>query len=146
MKTLYFIGNGFDIAHDIKSRYRDFRDFMNESKEYDDLVIMLEELYGCTEADLWREFETALGLITGKEIYENAVDNAGKDEELEREARMQQDIMHCNASNIRERLGDAFSDWVAQISLDKVKPSYGIEPTDLFFTFNYTETRITLRV
>ena len=41
MKTLYFIGNGFDIAHEIKSQYRDFRDFMNASKEYDDLVIML---------------------------------------------------------------------------------------------------------
>ena len=44
MKTLFFIGNGFDIAHDIKSRYKDFRDFMNASKEYDDLVTMLEEL------------------------------------------------------------------------------------------------------
>ena len=54
MKTLYFLGNGFDIAHEIESCYSDFRDFMNESKEYDDLVIMLEELYGCTEADLWR--------------------------------------------------------------------------------------------
>lgn len=116
MKTLYFIGNGFDIAHEIKSRYRDFRDFMNANKEYDDLVTMLEELYGCTVKDLWCEFEKALGLITGKAIYEDAVANAGKDEELEREARMQQDIMHWNASNIRERLGDAFSDWVAQIS------------------------------
>lgn len=144
MKTLYFIGNGFDIAHDIKSRYRDFRDFMNASKEYDDLVTMLEELYGCTVKDLWCEFEKALGLITGKVIYEDAVDNAGKDEELEREARMQQDIMHWNASNIRERLGDAFSDWVAQISLDKVKPFYGIDPTDLFFTFNYTKTLETI--
>lgn len=144
MKTLYFIGNGFDIAHDIKSRYRDFRDFMNASKEYDDLVTMLEVLYSCTVKDLWCEFEKALGLITGKVIYEDAVDNAGKDEELEREARMQQDIMHWNASNIRERLGDAFSDWVAQISLDKVKPFYGIDPTDLFFTFNYTETLETI--
>ena len=72
MKTLYFIGNGFDIAHDIKSRYRDFRDFMNASKEYDDLVTMLEELYGCTVKDLWCEFEKALALITGKAIYEDA--------------------------------------------------------------------------
>ena len=45
MKTLYFLGNGFDIAHRIESRYSDFRDFMNASKEYEDLVIMLEELY-----------------------------------------------------------------------------------------------------
>ena len=80
MNTLYFLGNGFDIAHRIESRYSDFRDFMNESKEYDDLVIMLEELYGCTVENLWREFETALGLITGKEIYEDAVDSAGKKE------------------------------------------------------------------
>ena len=140
MKTLYFLGNGFDIAHRIESRYSDFQDFMNESKEYDDLVIMLEELYGCTVDNLWCEFETALGLITGKEIYEDAVESAGKDEELEREARMQQDIMHWNASNIRERLADAFSDWVAEISLDKVKPFYDINPKDLFLTFNYTDT------
>lgn len=37
-----FIGNGFDIAHHIKSRYSHFRDFMNASKKYDDLVMMLE--------------------------------------------------------------------------------------------------------
>lgn len=140
MKTLYFIGNGFDIAHDIKSRYKDFRDFMNASKEYDDLVIMLEELYGCAVEDLWSEFETALGLITGETIYKDAVASAEKDDELEREVRMQQDIMHWNASSIRDRLADAFSDWVAQISLEKVRPIYDISPEDLFLTFNYTET------
>lgn len=140
MKTLYFIGNGFDIAHEIKSRYRDFRDFMNASKEYDNLVIMLEELYGCTVKDLWREFETALGRINAKAIYDDAVINAGKDEEWEREVRMQQSIMHWNASSIKERLADAFSDWVSEISLDNVKPFYGITPENLFLTFNYTET------
>ena len=46
MKSLYFIGNGLDIAHDIES-------------QYDDLVTMLEELYSCTVKDLWREFEKA---------------------------------------------------------------------------------------
>lgn len=140
MKPLYFIGNGFDIAHGIRSRYNHFRDFMNVSKEYNDLVIILEELYGCTVEDLWSEFETALGLITGETIYKDAVASASKDDELEREARMQQDIMQWNASNIRERLADAFSNWVAQISLDKVKPFYCIDPTALFLTFNYTET------
>ncbi len=140
MKSLYFLGNGFDIAHDIKSRYSHFRDFMNASKRYDDLVIMLEELYGCTVDDLWCEFEAALGLITGEEIYKDAVDNAGEDDELERVARMQQDIMHWNSTNIRERLTDAFSDWVAQISLNHVKPIFDIDPSHLFLTFNYTET------
>lgn len=140
MKSLYFLGNGFDIAHDIKSRYSHFRDFMYASKEYDDLVIMLEELYGCTVDDLWCEFEAALGLITGKEIYNGAVDNADEDDELERVARMQQDIMHWNTTNIRERLTYAFSDWVAQISLDHVKPIFDIDPSHLFLTFNYTET------
>jgi hypothetical protein len=51
MKSLYFIGNGFDIAHDIES-------------QYDDLVTMLEELYSCTVKDLWREFEKALNSFT----------------------------------------------------------------------------------
>lgn len=51
MKSLYFIGNGLDIAHDIES-------------QYDDLVTMLEELYSCTVKDLWRELEKALNSFT----------------------------------------------------------------------------------
>lgn len=45
---------------------------MNSNRVYDDLIIMLEELYGYTVKDLWCEFEKTLGLITGNVIYEDA--------------------------------------------------------------------------
>lgn len=140
MSKLYIIGNGFDIAHNIKSRYENFRRFMDTSKKHDDLVSMLEEFYDDTEVDLWSEFEAALGLITGENVFTASKSLVDKDDELERELRQQQDLMHWNTSNIRERLADAFSDWTAQISLDGVKPIYDLIPGSLFMTFNYTET------
>ena len=140
MSKLYIIGNGFDIAHKIPSRYQDFRRFMETSKEHDDLVYMLEDFYDDTSVDLWSEFEAALGLINGENVFTAAKLSVDKDDELERELRQQQYVMNWNASNIRDRLAYAFSDWTAQIPLKEVKPIYELVPDSQFLTFNYTET------
>lgn len=140
MKKLYIIGNGFDIAHEIKSSYWNFRRFMETSREFDDLVYMLEDFYDDKEVDLWSEFERALGLISGEKIYKSTKADVDKDDEIEREFRQHQDLMNWNASSIRENLADAFSKWTAQISLNGVKPIYNLAPKSLFLTFNYTET------
>lgn len=104
MSKLYIIGNGFDIAHNIKSKYVDFRRFMETSREYDDLLYMLEEFYDNTEVDLWSEFEEALGLIMGENVFTASKSLVDKDEELERELRHQQDLMHWNKSPQRATL------------------------------------------
>lgn len=140
MGKLYIIGNGFDIAHEIKSSYWNFRRFMETSWVYDDLVYMLEDFYDDTEVDLWSEFERALGLISGENIYKTTKADVDKDDEIEREFRQHQDLMHWNTSSIRENLADAFSKWTAQISLNGVEPIYNLAPNSLFLTFNYTET------
>lgn len=137
---LYIIGNGFDIAHKIKSSYWNFRRFMETSREYDDLVYMLEDFYDDKDVDLWSEFERALGLISGEKIYKSTKSDVDKDDEIEREFRQHQDLMNWNASSIRENLADAFSKWTAQISLNGVEPIYNLMPNSLFLTFNYTET------
>ena len=50
MKSLYIIGNGFDIHHGIKSRYSDYREWL---KEYDfDLYDKLCRLYDSIDEDI----------------------------------------------------------------------------------------------
>lgn len=45
---LYIIGNGFDLHHKINSSYKNFRDWMNETKP--DVMNSIEETYGdCNE-------------------------------------------------------------------------------------------------
>ena len=54
--TLYIIGNGFDIAHGLKTRWADFKNFLIR---YDKrLFEQIEDLFKTSE--LWTDFETAL--------------------------------------------------------------------------------------
>lgn len=42
-KHLYFIGNGFDLHHEINSSYGHFRDWMSENNP--DVMNSVEEIY-----------------------------------------------------------------------------------------------------
>ena len=44
MKTLYIIGNGFDMHHDIKCSYKNFREWLGE--HHSDVPNKIEEIYG----------------------------------------------------------------------------------------------------
>ena len=46
-EDLYIIGNGFDLAHGIKSKYSDFRDFLasNQLELYQGLQEFFDEDY-----------------------------------------------------------------------------------------------------
>ena len=77
---IYILGNGFDLAHNLKTSYRDFRDYLEDTDlEY---LIQLEEMYGyypeskisMVQDNLWKEFEYQLGEIDA----ESKVDD-GKD-------------------------------------------------------------------
>lgn len=53
---------------------------------------MLEEFYDDTEVDLWSEFEAALGLITGENVYTATKLSVDKDDDLEKELRQQDEV------------------------------------------------------
>lgn len=50
MNTLYIIGNGFDIAHDLPTTYWHFRNFLDEHDWM--FLIRLEELFGIAQIDV----------------------------------------------------------------------------------------------
>ena len=67
-KRLYIIGNGFDIFHGVKSKYSDFKDYV-EQNDYD-LFEALEEYFNTDE--LWSDFEETLAYIDTEKIVDDA--------------------------------------------------------------------------
>ncbi len=61
MATLYILGNGFDLAHKLPTKYCDFESFLklSNNNDYRDLASGLEDIYN--PGELWCDFETALG-------------------------------------------------------------------------------------
>ena len=64
--NLIIIGNGFDLAHNLNTRYSDFMEYLwkNDKEFYDRLT---KYIY---DEDLWNDFETALGYFDDGELLE----------------------------------------------------------------------------
>ena len=59
--ALYILGNGFDLAHGLKTRYSDFRDYLAK-KQRNKISSLLDTLESVYDQDkLWSDFERALG-------------------------------------------------------------------------------------
>lgn len=169
MTNLYIIGNGFDLAHKMKTSYCDFRNFLLEqgvldNKDYsDDMFRDIpqcsigkdgEDIFNDTEViktimmgiddiehNLWKNIETSLGQIN----YSSYLQTYGlyDGEEINQEYIRNED----NAINLRKAIRQVhnyFYDW-----LETIKPAQ--EPledfekiidkqNDLFLSFNYTNT------
>ena len=57
-RILYIIGNGFDLAHGIKSSYWNFREWLVLNKY--NLVGMMD-IFFSNQRDVWSSIEQALG-------------------------------------------------------------------------------------
>lgn len=143
---LFVIGNGFDIAHKLNTRYTDFRNYI-EDKSWSFLV-RFEELYGlypgsdkkAVEDYLWNDFENNLSGI----IEETLVDN-GASIELDLESgdigiSDTLDTYWEQEYGFIEELHNYLYEWVAHINIDVEKKTKLIENyhDDLYLTFNYT--------
>ncbi len=145
MKTLYIIGNGFDIAHGIKSRYADFRDFVRTADST--LYQSLEELFDPNS--LWSDFERALAEIDTDSIIDHATNY------LESYAAEDwSDAYHHNYQYEIEQkiqlvtvdLLALFRRWILglQIPSNHGNEILKLDQDGLFLTFNYTSTLETL--
>lgn len=137
--TLIIIGNGFDLAHDIKSSYWDFREWLY--KNGNTKFVNMMDVFFSNERDVWSGIEQALG-----EYDEEAIlDYCRPDEEF--------DIEHSLSSSARvedspmaffqpvlEEFKDAFEEWVDNIDINGIKNVYHLDPLCRYLTFNYTDT------
>ena len=123
-RILYIIGNGFDLAHGIKSSYWNFREWLVLNKY--NLVGMMD-IFFSNQRDVWSSIEQALG-----EYDEGSIlDYCRPDEEFDYEhslsssARVEDSPMAIFRP-VLEEFRQAFRDWVNTDSR--------------YLSFNYTDT------
>ncbi|WP_330995179.1 AbiH family protein [Staphylococcus pseudintermedius] len=126
--NLFIIGNGFDIDHNIKSSYADFKNYLVHlnNSEATTCIEIMEKGHNNSQVDLWSQLEKNLCYLN----LDYVIDNNFK--------------YLIPTILLSETFNKLFKDWVNQLDNDR-KPKKQLQQlinttNDLFFTFNYTNT------
>lgn len=169
MNSLFVIGNGFDLGHELKTSYEHFHEYLQDKypdsncEEFiqPEVVIMNHGEEACKEVDCisflmriiantigdeWNDIETTLGVLDFSEWFdylEYELDREG-DIDFWKQAYLNEDI----ASNLvlpSTKITEYFSEWIDTIEIDNISPKWDFvklvdRDSDFFLTFNYTKT------
>ena len=135
---LYIIGNGFDLAHGIKSSYCDFREWLVHNKN--NLVSMMD-IFFSNKRDIWSSIEQALGEYNEESIldYCRPDEEFDYDHSLSASARVEDSPMAIFLP-VLEEFRNAFRDWVNSIEISGVEKVYKLNTDSRYLSFNYTDT------
>ena len=141
-KTLYIIGNGFDIHHRIKSSYRDFCNWMYENNPA--VVDQVNEIYGVCTEEWWSDFENQLASLDAisyatqiasenqPDLLSDHCDRMWNDAQIEVEYQLE---------SVYSELRDCFHDWILQLGKPDIESKIILETENaIFINFNYTKT------
>lgn len=141
---LYIIGNGFDLAHGVKSAYNHFYQWLIANLRFD-VLIELEKIFpNKTDGGylLWSSFEDALGEYDVnkarhwgmEDLYFVEVTEFGEDNE--RTILSPIDTVDVDISSI---VTGPFTEWIQSIGTPTTKV-FELDKDALFLSFNYTKT------
>lgn len=141
MKTLYVIGNGFDIMHGVASGYYNFRDSLGK---HSDLREALEIFI--KKKDLWADFEEGLAAIDAEMMISGLDEWMDTYNAYDPDAQVADVYLAVEAAIrptqvIMDELPKRFRKWINTLSpnIDK-KPLKGIiNLGERYISFNYTE-------
>lgn len=137
---LFIIGNGFDLAHGMPTKYDDFKRWLIENDRIDIIQELQHAFPGMKGGEylLWSDFETALG-----QYDIDTVLNWGWDDLY---------ITSTSIGNLKfdrpssllniqlpDIIRDVFPAWVKSIPLATL-PTYKLPSQALYLSFNYTDT------
>lgn len=137
MRTLYIIGNGFDLANGVRSSYRDFREhLLSLGPEGVRMAVTLESYLG-SSPDLWGDFEESLGFLD-RGMAMDSVDDAFDDHG---------DVRGCverglaEVTRIEEELPRLFRSWLRTLRAEGPvwEPPVPLDPDGTYIDFNYTD-------
>ena len=136
--TLFIIGNGFDLAHGIKSSYWNFREWLGNNRSN---LIGMMDIFFSNQRDVWSSIEQALGEYNEESIldYCRPDEEFDYDHSLSSSARVEDSPMTF-FQPVLEEFRDAFRDWVDSIEIRGIKKLYRLNPDSRYLSFNYTDT------
>lgn len=141
-KTLYIIGNGFDLYHGLPTRYSDFEQYLKiKNSVLHDRVEQF--LFGLDEH--WWNFEEALANLDTDQILDEASNflvSYGADDWSDSYHHDYQYEINQITSDLSSRLKQEFWEWISGVNLSDHKCSGILELKNntVFLNFNYTRT------
>ncbi|MDF7818694.1 bacteriophage abortive infection AbiH family protein [Runella sp. MFBS21] len=140
-KKLYIIGNGFDIQHGLKSRYWDFKEYLDNTDKQ--LVEKLEEYFGSDA--LWSDFEETLAYLDTEQIVDECMDYlqtySAEDWSDAYHHDYQYEVQQ-RINLITDTLKKRFTEWILQLRLpnNANENMVVVDKNAKFINFNYTDT------
>ena len=147
MKHLYFIGNGFDLHHDFKTRYTDFRNWLKSynPEAYNNLLSLYSikddnsnktwDWWSCFEANLvdFDVYDDILDIARENQIdyASDSCDRMRSDGAVEAEIKFEDTMKAVLAS---------FDEWVNSLGQLNSDKKIDLDRNADFITFNYTLT------
>lgn len=141
-KTLYIIGNGFDLHHGIPSSYKAFGEYLRRSdaKTYD-----VVEKYFSMDAQFWAEFEDRLASFDSDSLIEDASNflvGYGADDWSDAYHHDYQYEIQQAVEAISTTLRLRFAEWIRQLPVPWAAEFSGqrirVDRSGTFLNFNYT--------
>lgn len=144
--TLFILGNGFDKAHDLKTSYSDFQDWLIK-EGHQDFVDTLEAIYDGRYKDLfsneekrpnilWHDLESALAEINAetalnylKTTYGDIINDANA-----------LDLAEKHIQKVVSTLPQLLKEWSESIPVESIQKLYRLPDESKYLTFNYTQT------
>lgn len=152
-KTLYIIGNGFDLHHKLDTWYSSFGLFLKE--HHNDIYEVFLEYYGFGDLDeddekslkdpLWWQFEASLAQMDGDLLLDNHsehIPNYASDDFRDRDRYDIQIYIEDIVNKATLEMRKVFEEFIQNVSYPKLSSEelISIDNQALFLTFNYTDT------
>lgn len=140
MKTLYIIGNGFDIHHKLPTDFKYFHNYVIDNKI--SLKDDFEEYFSFNPNDnSWSNFEKDLGKFDCKYFFDkiNNIDILHENFKLSSIYDLE-DQLNQETDKLINQIRDAFESWIEEIDLDSADKKLSLKKNALFLNFNYTLT------
>lgn len=151
MASLYIIGNGFDLHHELDTHYRSFGLFLQ--KHYDDIYDQLLEYFGLpdiTEDDerpnpLWNQFERSLARLDVNLVYDaysGSLATPGAPDFRDRDWNTFAIDMEMVVDRLTTNLIKAFCAFITKLDYNSIPATkrLSLNTAALYLSFNYTDT------
>lgn len=146
MALLYVIGNGFDLHHEMATRYTNFRDYLKT--HHHDLFELVEEYFiAYDDENFWYTFEESLAAFDAETLVENSehlIVSYGAEDWSDAYHHDYANELERVVEGLSKRLLAAFTEWIRQIAIpvpsSLTVPLARIDPEARFINFNYTPT------
>lgn len=139
LNTLYIIGNGFDIAHGIKSSYRNFREYVVGHGNTN--MVGMMDIFFSSDDGFWSDVETALGNYDERSI----IDFCKPEPEFDYDHPTRSEAAYSDSPDyifypLLEDFRESFNSWVNSLDIRGAERIMSLGPAARYISFNYTET------